>query len=178
MTFNSNITQRVSSWISVEEFGAVGDGLVNDEFAIQEAINYAITYRLKLYLGSGKNFRITKPMLVPVYTGQNNLYLDGNGSTITMTSADFAFKIIAAQDDVRGIPQFRNMVIAGSSASGFDVGQNFDNMATPKMYGDGRGPMFYNILTSQLGGIALRIQNAAHFDVDKFIARTDNYTGD
>ena len=54
---------KMRDTVSVEDFGAVGDGITDDTAAIQSAINAAITQNKILYW-AGKTYRTTTPLTV------------------------------------------------------------------------------------------------------------------
>ena len=71
---------KMREWISVKDFGAVGDGVADDTGAVQSAINVAGQLRKPLYIPSGI-YRITEPLNLRIATASNadTLTLEGDG---------------------------------------------------------------------------------------------------
>jgi hypothetical protein len=59
-----NSDKKTSEWITPENFGAVGDGIVDDKVAIQNAINEASTKKKRLKFGIGKTYLISGQLLI------------------------------------------------------------------------------------------------------------------
>jgi len=80
----SRTPSKFSYGVRVDDFGAVGDGVVNDTTAIRSAIDYAIK------VGEGLNFTAGKTYLTdPLYFNNFNVprYIEGNGCTLKARSA-------------------------------------------------------------------------------------------
>lgn len=75
----TNVQSKLSEIISVQDFGAVGNGTTDDTVAIQAAINAAIAQRKSLYfprtnLGTLGLYRITAPLTI---SGALRIFADG-----------------------------------------------------------------------------------------------------
>jgi hypothetical protein len=70
----TNVEAKLSEYVSVKDFGAVGDGVADDTAAIQAAINTGLT----VYASSGKTYKTTSTItLATTYQ-----YIDFQGSKI------------------------------------------------------------------------------------------------
>lgn len=73
-------------YVTPEEFGAVGDGVNDDTAAIQAAIEAAYTDG-KLFKASGKTYKVTSTIYLPVIPATHELVtIDFNGSTLKVSS--------------------------------------------------------------------------------------------
>jgi parallel beta-helix repeat protein len=68
-------TKQLQNFVSVEQFGAVGDGVTDDTTAIQDAINSNVA---KIVFDGTKTY-IAKDIKIP-----SNKIIDGNGATIKL----------------------------------------------------------------------------------------------
>lgn len=87
------------SFIAVEDYGAIGDGVTDDADAIQTAINYAIANKIATVFFKPKTYICTKPLIIANFSGgiyqqvTLNLYGEasfwasqGSGSQLVFTS--------------------------------------------------------------------------------------------
>jgi hypothetical protein len=74
------VQTRLEQYVSVKDFGAVGDGVADDTAAIQAAIDASLNYQIVSGVGND-NYRITAPLTL------NGKSFDGQNCTITK---DFA----------------------------------------------------------------------------------------
>lgn len=96
-SFNSRISYieeldpeklKTRRYISLEDYGAIGDGKTDDTSSIQAAINYAIENGCFVTCVGVKNFLVTEP--IDIY---GNIQMDLNGSFITCnTEVDYILK--------------------------------------------------------------------------------------
>jgi hypothetical protein len=72
------LTSRLQDYVSVQDFGAVGDGVTDDTAAIQAAIDYCVSNEKSLYLGTGQ-FLVTQSLDLTFSgtTGTNNDFYRG-----------------------------------------------------------------------------------------------------
>lgn len=79
---------KLNSFISVDSYNPVGDGVADDTTAIQNAINAALlpTTGGKLLFTPGKTYKVTTLNLPNNTVGHVNLYLEGYGATLTSTT--------------------------------------------------------------------------------------------
>ena len=71
--------------VSVKDFGAVGDGVADDTAAIQAAITYASTQRIRLYVPNGK-YKITATLTTP---NNGYVYLVGESVACPAVGQDY-----------------------------------------------------------------------------------------
>ena len=75
---NRPINQKLSELISIKDFGAIGDGSVDDTNAIQLAINYCSTTHQELYIPVGK-YLIRSTLTTP---DNGYIYLIGESAVV------------------------------------------------------------------------------------------------
>ena len=76
----TNVETKLSEYVSVKDFGAVGDGVTDDASAIQAALDASAT----VFFPVGNYLIVSK---IDLNTGN---VLNGNGATITWDASDFA----------------------------------------------------------------------------------------
>lgn len=88
------VQSRLRDFVSVKDFGAVGDGVTDDTVAIQTAVDYALQNEVSLQFSSGVTYRITSEINFPKYHAgviRKWISFDGGGSTILIEGAFTAF---------------------------------------------------------------------------------------
>ncbi|REJ29291.1 glycosyl hydrolase family 28-related protein [Caldibacillus debilis] len=75
--FANKISILKNTFVSVEEFGAVGDGIQDDYQAIQNALDYAGNNGIRKVVFQKRSYRITNILQVP-----SGVEIDGNGATL------------------------------------------------------------------------------------------------
>jgi len=84
--FSRSIQAKLQEWVSVKDFGALGDGTTDDTTAIQNAIN-AVIQGGSVYIPATTNgYRITNKLILPSYI---NIYGDGKDSLGSKIIKDF-----------------------------------------------------------------------------------------
>jgi hypothetical protein len=79
------IDSKLKDFVSVKDFGAVGDGTTNDAAAIQTAINYSIANGKALYMPegtyliSGGDAGLTYSRIEPTITNNSSIFIYGAG---------------------------------------------------------------------------------------------------
>jgi hypothetical protein len=76
----TTVQTKLRESVSVKDFGAVGDGVIDDSVAFQNAINAASSGNQGVFLPSGK-YRLTEPIEIP-----NSVYIEGVGCQVTTAS--------------------------------------------------------------------------------------------
>lgn len=77
---------KMREWVTVKDFGAVGDGSTDDTLAIQAAINYRAANGGGIVFMPKGTYKVTAPI---IWTA-NNVHLVGSGIGATAISATFA----------------------------------------------------------------------------------------
>jgi hypothetical protein len=77
------LTDKVSTWKTPEEFNAIGDGIKDDTTSLTNMINSGVN---KLKLGYGKTYKVTKQLPLK----NSFMELDLNGSTILFDSSSMS----------------------------------------------------------------------------------------
>jgi hypothetical protein len=73
-----------SQYISVKDYGAIGDGVNDDTGAIQAALNYASGRQIGIYIPGGR-YLVTSPLTLNVTGSSSNaIFGDGNGVSVVM----------------------------------------------------------------------------------------------
>jgi hypothetical protein len=130
---NRVLTSRLQDYVSVKDFGAVGNGVADDTTAIQAAIN-SISNASNLGRGGGTvlvfplgSYVISSSLLIDL----KNIDIQGDGSTITHSGASPAFllgNVSYLSDFVTGdayrVVSINNISIVLSNASGIGVKNN------------------------------------------------------
>lgn len=92
------LSDRLGDWVSVKDFGAVGDGIADDTAAIQAAIDASGrgpgALGARCYLPSG-TYRVTAPILLP--DRRLHVFGDGGASLIVGDVADYLLKRVSAR---------------------------------------------------------------------------------
>ena len=136
---------RLQDFVSVKDFGAVGDGVTDDTVAIQAAIDYAVSGKGKLIIPKA-NYRITSTLTVA-----QPITIDGEMSQIFQATADI--DVFLFDEGTVGSGNYQNT---------FDV----RNLVIRTAAGTGNGFVFRNINESTFenlfvvgcGNIAFYIQ--------------------
>lgn len=117
-TFPGAVAQTVQTkleqYVSVKDFGAVGDGVTDDTAAIQAAIDYAVPIKRPIYIPTGT-------YLYSVLTGldQNNIAINGDGSNNTVlkcTGAGIALDVGTAATFRQGV-NLSGFTVEGNAAT-------------------------------------------------------------
>lgn len=78
------VYSRLAESVSVHDFGAIGDGVVNDTAAVRAALTHVGTHGGCLQFGAGKVYRVD-PMSI-VIERHLYVYLQGNGAALLSTN--------------------------------------------------------------------------------------------
>lgn len=95
------VQAKLRDFVSVKDFGAVGDGVTDDAAAVQDAIDYVQTLGGNLYFPKGKYLfgsQVTVDRTYASagggnYVGERNLIISGYGAEIRTTGAITAFDV-------------------------------------------------------------------------------------
>jgi len=114
----TNVEDKLAQYVSVKDFGAVGDGVTDDTAAIQAAINYAIGGNSKLVFAPGTY--VTTGNTVTPYTN-NTLEICGDGAVIKIGANQTGLDLTDVQNvTITGLT-FLSTAISGGSQSGIRV---------------------------------------------------------
>jgi hypothetical protein len=96
----TNVEAKLAQYISVMDFGAVGDGVADDAAAVQDAIDYVQTLGGNLYFPKGVYLFGSQVTIDRTYApsggnfvGERNLIISGYGAEIRTTGAISAFDV-------------------------------------------------------------------------------------
>lgn len=84
--------EKLREILSVDDFGAVGNGVVDDTIAIRNAVDYAITTVRDLHFVAGKTYRITGEINFPKKHAniiREFITFDGHGCRIVLDGSNF-----------------------------------------------------------------------------------------
>jgi hypothetical protein len=152
----TTIQAKLRETVSIEDFGAVGDGITDDTAAIQAALTYAATTKnVGVYIPSGK-YKITSSIVVPTVAGQNFLNIDvyGNGYSSQIlqynNSSVFSFANLTYEVSFRNLSVIPKTVVTGTTAALFYFANGncesyFENIIYYPVPGDptNKGASFY-----------------------------------
>jgi hypothetical protein len=152
----TTIQAKLRETVSIEDFGAVGDGITDDTAAIQAAITYAATTKnVGVYIPSGK-YKITSSIIVPTVAGANVLSIDiyGNGYSSQIlqynNSSVFSFVNLTYEVSFRNLSVIPKTVVTGTTAALFYFANGncesyFENIIYYPSAGDNtnKGASFY-----------------------------------
>jgi hypothetical protein len=92
----TNVEDKLAQYVSVEDFGAVGDGVTNDTTAIQAAITSLVSGQTLMF---SKNYKITAALTI---TNKSRVRLSGKGRVFFSgaPSGDYIFTMIGTIDNL------------------------------------------------------------------------------
>jgi hypothetical protein len=95
----TNVEAKLSEIVSVEDFGAVGDGVTDDSTAVQNAINAIGVNGGEVWFTEGKHYVINNECVIT----QNNIFINGRNCRLTagIGSTDSVFKAYQATSSAR-----------------------------------------------------------------------------
>lgn len=140
----TNVEIKLSEYVSVKDFGAVGDGVADDTAAIQAAIDYAQsqTSARDVFFPAGQ-YRTTASLTVGE---EKNIRLKGEGFTFTGSEiyADFAGAIFYASNAQTWAAE--NLVFKGDGVTAGTYGIKIDTTAgSAQVYMTFRNCTFNNL---------------------------------
>lgn len=112
-----NVEERLAQYVSVKDFGAIGDGVADDTTAIQNAVDECPG---KILFFPEGTYNLSDTITINT---QLTLIGDTQGNTVIQkTTADIAFKVLSS--NVKFIRFKINGGISGDTTSGIQIGQN------------------------------------------------------
>lgn len=166
--------------VKASTYGAVGNGSTDDTTALQNAINAAQAAKDLLELDPAKNYKITSPLIVQQGgASQQEFSMDGKGSNIINHGSGFAIEVrtngsITNYATGAGSIHMRNFDVrpptpgSANTKKGIKVGRT-----GYQMYDNATANLLQDVNLYQLGGRALEIINAAHFNLERVVQRND-----
>ena len=165
---NRVLTSRLQDYVSVKDFGAVGNGVANDTAAIQAAINAAQAGFGKLYVPAG-TYNVTGL----TYDGDKPLDMQGSGEgsfsgsalvnpvtlfCLTQTSAKLFQRTSGGNSAVKTFSRFSVKNTSGGSAETAFFSENgtFCNFEHISGYGFQYGIRHQRTVYSQINGVQFR----------------------
>jgi Pectate lyase superfamily protein len=108
------VTAKLAQTVSVEDFGAVGDGTTNDTAAIQAAINSLVSGQTLMF---SKNYKITAALTI---TNKSRIRLSGKGRVFFSgaPSGDYIFTMIGTINDL----EIDSLTLEGDNNSSYSQG--------------------------------------------------------
>jgi hypothetical protein len=150
----TNVQSKLREFVSVKDFGAVGDGVTDDTAAIQAAID-SLPNGGVIYGENGKNYAVSSAtsILIP-----SNITLDFNGGTVTQTGATLNIRVFRNKTFFAGSVfdeniEIRNVTIVGNGANSLVSDQG----SAVGFYGV-RGVRVINVKTENTNGDGLQFR--------------------
>lgn len=143
----TTVEAKLKEFVSVKDFGAVGDGITDDTAAIQAAINYCVSKGL--YFPSG-TYKTTSQLSIssPTFAPGETIKLYGDGPYNSVIAADGNFTALFVQDS------------AGTKGGAYDLG--IINTGNPYM---GGGAVTFNHAAS----VGIKLRDVFQFELDNVI---------
>ena len=107
----TNVEAKLSQYVTVEDFGAVGDGTTNDTTKIQNALD-ALTSGQTLVFD--KNYKVTASLTI---TNKSRIRLTGKGRVFLSgaSSSAYIFQLVGTLDDL----EIDHLTLVGDGNSGY-----------------------------------------------------------
>jgi hypothetical protein len=107
----TTVQAKLRQTISVEDFGAIGDGTTNDTVAIQAAIDSLVSGQTLIF---SKNYKINASLTI---TNKSRIRLTGKGRVFLSGAASgaYIFQLIGTIDDL----EIDSMTLVGDGNSGY-----------------------------------------------------------
>jgi hypothetical protein len=116
----TNVQAKLRQYVSVKDFGAVGDGTTNDTAAIQAAIDACLASGSALYVPSG-SYKLTSQVNVALYTGVPGrgliIYGEGWGSRFIIDHTGNGFSVTCSPSFGFYQSVFQDLYFTDGSAS-------------------------------------------------------------
>lgn len=111
---STNVQAKLRQTVSVEDFGAVGDGVTNDTAAIQAAINSLVSGQTLMF---SQNYKITAALTI---TNKSRIRLSGKGRVFFSgaPSGDYIFTMVGTIDDL----EIDSLTLEGDNNASYSQG--------------------------------------------------------
>lgn len=162
---------KVRESVSVKDFGAVGDGVVDDTNACQLALNSVSVNGGRVYFPSGK-YRITSSLILPLQ--QITVYGDGPSTLLFSAGTIFTYPLGVYIPGYIAVQNIENMLIE-QTGNGTSVVMTQTWDALGKIGPTISGVIFYHSSLTTTSAISLRMQGVWSAAVTNcwFIGRGD-----
>lgn len=106
----SHVENKTSSFVGVEIFGVVGDGVSDDTSKLQKAIHYCEVNKVKLLLD--KKIYLTGPLVI-----EDAVFIDGNGATLKAKASSNSEWVLKLSNKGAVGSVVQNLIIDGNKAN-------------------------------------------------------------
>lgn len=164
-----SVQTKLEQSVSIDDFGAVGNGIANDTTALQNAIAAASTSGIPLYLAQGASYNIASP-LVP----SGKLIIYGNGARILTASNIIAINTLFPIE-------LNDLIIEGPSGA-YNAG-GLGLQTTGVRNGTGIAPTFLsgvilnNVKFKNLSNIAAEFRFTANISANNVTVENCGFSG-
>lgn len=132
----TNVQAKLRQYVSVKDFGAVGNGVADDTAAIQAAINSAVTLNNSVYFPSG-TYQITSTISLPnnialVGETERNVNVGGNvyGVMLRTSNNIVMMQTSAVLPDLTNGIRIENISFYGNGSTGTALVIGVDNVSS------------------------------------------------
>ncbi len=164
---NRTVQNRLQDYVSVKDFGAVGNGTADDTTALQASLNWACPIGAKVFLPQGR-YEVTSTITTPGacegidFGGPSDSEITGHGAQIVWGGAanGTVFNVYST-----GWSKFHDFQIDGSSTAG--IGLLFDADTTSPVVRSSQKDIFSHIYVTNVTGSpgnCLQVGRLGHAD--------------
>jgi hypothetical protein len=95
-SINEAVCDKLNTWVTVKDYGAIGDGTTDDTVAIQNAINEN-NGNLIYFPNSVGGYKITSTLTLSGHTGTELIFSNGGKITANLPSNNYAIQFLNCQ---------------------------------------------------------------------------------
>ena len=178
----TNVQTKLREFVSVKDFGAVGDGVTDDTAAIQAAINYCTNLsnrKQTLYFpanNAATSYKVTAPLVI---TGRLNIVGDGQFSTriqaYGMTSGQFVVDFDCVATDIIYHCGISNISIGSNNGAPIGIRlKNVSYMLMKQVYLSGLNKGIYITGTACFSNF---FEEVTGYAITSYTVQWENFTG-